>query len=231
MSLKRRDIEDIEKEPCKEPPFTKFFVGLVRLVSRVPMFKKRLDESLGGLSGRIFHHQRNKEYKEATEIVLFGLEKYRHKKSIFLPSMDHHDWWQLMKYGVDSASSTDNADLKGKLIEYADTGIEPFEGYYVAHSYLEFSKWKYHVKDHETAKKFAKIASRADSTWAEPDFILGWYALVLGTGNAEDHLSHAIEKDQRLLFRIANDDICKQYPDIISKLRVKYSKVSNEGKL
>jgi len=230
MSLKRRDIERIEQEPFNEPPFTKFFVGMLRLISKAPIISKYLNESIGGINGRIFRHQRNKEYKEATEVALFGLEKYRHKKSLFLSFMDHHHWWQLMKHGVDSASNTDNADLKDQLIKYAVTGIEPFEGYDVAHSYLEFSKWKYKVKDHETAKTYAKLASRADSTWAEPDFILGWYALVLGTGNAEAHLSHAIEKDQRSLFRIVNNDICKQHPDIIGKLKAKYSKVSSENK-
>ncbi len=98
----------------------------------------------------------------------------------------------------------------------------------VAYSYLEFSKWSYQTQGHENAVKYAKISSRADSTWAESDFILGWYGLVLGIGNAETHLSHAIEKDPRILFRIASNDICQQYPHIVNKLKAKYSKVSNE---
>jgi hypothetical protein len=56
----------------------------------------------------------------------------------------------------------------------------------------------------------------------EPDFILGWYGLLLGIGNAEDHLNMAVEKDHRVLFRIANNDICKQYPHIINKLKEKF---------
>jgi len=53
MSLSRKDIERIEQTPFKEPPFTKYFVGILRILSKFPPIKKRLDESIGGLSGRI----------------------------------------------------------------------------------------------------------------------------------------------------------------------------------
>jgi hypothetical protein len=121
-------------------------------------------------------------------------------------------------------------EIKQQLIEYANSGIKPFEGYFVAYSFLEFSRWKYESQDYEEAVEYAEIASKADKTWAEPDFILGWYGFSLNTGNPEEHLSRAIEKDRRILFRIANDDICKQYPHIISKLKAKYSKISNDKK-
>ncbi len=228
MSLTRKDVEDIEREPFKEPPFTSFFISLLRLLSKIPPIKKYLNESIGGLNGRIFRLWKTKEYEEATKVAIFGLEKYRRRKSKMLPFMDHHHWWQLMKHGAESATNSDNQELRDKLIDYAISGIEPFEGYDVAYSYLEFSKWKYQIEEHEKAIEYAKTASKADGTWAEPDFILGWYALVLGEGDAETHLSHAIEKDQRILFRIANNDICQEYPHIINMLKIKYSKVSNE---
>ena len=113
--------------------------------------------------------------------------------------------------------------LREKLIDNANNGIEPYEGYDVAYSYLEFSRWKYKSNDIEQAVKYAEIASKADNTWAEPDFILGWYELLLSTGKAEEYLSRAIEKDHRILFRIASDKVCKQYPHIINKLKEKYS--------
>ncbi len=223
MSLRSRDIEEIEREPFKEPPFTKLFVSMIRLLAKVPLVKKYISESVGGLSGRIFRCWEAQEYENATQIAIHALEKYRNKKSRFLPFMDHHHWWSFMKYGVDSAKCIENEELREKLIEYANTGIEPFEGYDVAYSYLEFSRWKYHADSYEEAVKYAEVASRSDSTWAEPDFILGWYGLLLSTGNAEEHLGRAVEKDQRVLFRIANNSICKQYPHIVSKLRAKYS--------
>jgi len=229
MTLSRKDIEEVEQTPFKEPPFTKLFVGLIRLASKIPAINKYLNESYGGLNGRIYRHWRYKEYTEAANIALFGLKKYRNKKSKTTPFMDHHHWWSLMKDATDSARCIDNEEIKQELIDMANSGIEPFEGHYVAYSYLQFSKWRYQTQNHEEAIEYAKTASRADNTWAEPDFILGWYALVLGKGNAETHLGHAIEKDPRILFRIANNDICQQYPHIINKLKAKYSEVSNEN--
>ena len=79
------------------------------------------------------------------------------------------------------------------------------------------------LKLYEKAVKYAEIASKADSSWADPDFVLGWYGLLLSKGNAEEYLCSAIEKDHRVLFRISNNDVCKQYPHIINKLKSRYT--------
>lgn len=230
MSLTSREIEEVEKEPFKEPRFTNFFVFLVRLLTMIPIIRKYIANSSGGLSGRIFRCWEEKDYEKASSIAIYALERFRNKKSLFFPFMDHHNWWQFMKYGVESAKWAENKELEEKFIEYANTGIEPFKGHYVAYSFLEFSRWKYKSQDYEKAVQYAEIAAKADETWAEPDFILGWYGLLLSKGNSEEHLNRAIETDQRVLFRIANNEICKQYPHIISKLKEKYSKVENEKK-
>ena len=231
MSITKKEIESIQEsiqsKPLKVPAIINFIFSVLSQLSKIPAIRKYIENSSGGLNGQIFRHWNKQEYDEATKVAIKGLEKYRNKKSLLTPFMDHHTWWQFMQSGADSAKNSDNLELKDKLIEYAVSGIEPFDGYYVAHSYLEFSKWKYQTHDYEKAIEYAKTASKADSTWAEPDFILGWFSLVLGNGDAEAHLSKAIEKDSRILFRIANNDICKQYPHIINKLKEKHSKVSN----
>jgi len=228
MSLSSREIEEVEKEPYKETRFTNFFVSLVRFLTKVPIIRTYIANSSGGLSGSIFSCWDQKNYEKACNIAIYALEKFRNKKSLFLSFMDHHNWWQFMKHGVDSAKWVENDEIKEKFIEFANSGIEPFEGHYVAYSFLEFSRWKYKSKDYEKAIQFAEVAARADETWAEPDFILGWYGLVLSKGSSEEHLCRAIEKDQRVLFRIASNEIFKQYPHIIAKLKEKYSTVPNE---
>jgi len=215
VSLSSRDIEEINKRPFKEPWFAGFFVGIVRLLAKIPYIRNKINNSSGGLSGSIFSCWQKNDYKKATQISIYALELFRNKKDRLVPGMEHHTWWQFMKHGVDSAKHIEDTELKEKLISLANDGIEPFEGYDVAYSYLEFSRWKYYEKNHEDSFKYAEIASKADATWADPEFILGWYSLLLGRGNGEDHLSTAIERDQRILFRIANNKICKQYPHII----------------
>ena len=127
-----------------------------------------------------------------------------------------------MRYGAASAMHIPHSRLREPLIKYANAGIEPFEGYDVAYSYLAFSRWRFEANNHDEAVQYAEVASKADPTWAEPDFILGWYGLLLSRGNAEENLSRAIEKDQRWLFRIVNNDVCKQYPHIVNRLKAKY---------
>ena len=222
MPLKSRDIEEIEGKPFKEPLFTKIFVASIQLLAKIPPIKKYMAESVGGFSGSIFSCWEKREYEKATQIAIHALEKYRNKKSRLFHFMSHHHWWSFMQYGVDSARHIKNEELRERLVQYANEGIEPFAGYDVAYSYLEFSRWRYGANRYDEAIKYAEVASRADETWAEPDFILGWYGLLLSMGNAEEHLSRAIEKDQRSLFRIVNNEVCKQYPHIIDKLKAKY---------
>ena len=223
MSLTSRDVEEINRKPFKEPLFTGVFVSIARLLMKIPPLKKYISESMGGLSGRIFRCWEREEYEKATIIAIHALEKYRNKKSKLLPFMDHYHWWGFMKHGVDSAKYIENEELRSKLIEYASRGIEPIEGYDVAYLFLEFSRWMYQSEKYDEAIEYADISSKADSTWAEPDFILGWYALLMSKGNAKEHFGRAIEKDHRVLFRIANNDVCKQYPHIINELKEKYS--------
>jgi len=225
MSLTSKDIEAIKSKPFKEPRLTKTLLAVLRPLVKIPPIKKLIAESAGGLSGRIFRLQEKKEYEEATQVAIYALVKYRNKKSRFLPFMDHHNWWQFMKYGVDSASHMNNENLREKLVTYANAGIAPFEGYDVAYSYLEFSRWRYYAHNYDEAIKYAEVAAVADKTWAEPDFILGWYGLVLNNGNAEKMLIRAVEKDPKMLFRIVNNDVCKQNPHIISKLKSKYHRL------
>ena len=228
MSLSSRDIEEIEKEPLREPRFSGFFIGIIRLLSKIPYIRKKLNNSSGGLSGSIFSCWENKDYTKATQISIYALERFRNKKNRFVPGMEHHNWWSFMKHGVDSAKHIEDFELIDKLMSLANDGIEPFEGYDVAYSFLEFAKWEFGRSNHDNAFKYAELASNADETWAQPDFILGWLNLALGKGDAELHLEKAISKDKRVLFQIANDSVCKQYPNIINKLKKQYAMVSDD---
>ena len=97
-----------------------------------------------------------------------------------MPFMDHHIWWSFMKHAVDSATNIPHSQLRETLIEHANSGFEPFEGYYVAYTYLAFSRWRFEMNNHDEAFQYAEVASKADRSWAEPDFSLHF----LGRGPA-----------------------------------------------
>lgn len=222
MSLSSRDLEGIKESKFRDSWFFKTASFFVRLVEKIPFIAKKINQSEGGLSGAIFRCQAKGDHIQAIRIAVFALEKFRDKKSRLAPGMEHHSWWSFMRHAVESAKHTEHRGLKNKLISLAENGIEPFEGYYAAMAYLEFSRWRYRESNYDKAIEYAKVAAAADQTWAEPDFLLGWYGLVLSSGNAEYHLSRAVEKDRRILFRIVNDEICKQYPSITRKLKQSY---------
>lgn len=141
--------------------------------------------------------------------------------------MEHHHWWQFVRYACESASRIDDKELKRKIFHEVSNGIEPFEGYSVAYAFLQIAKWKYADDDHDGAIEFAQKATEADETWAEAEFILGWLGLATGKVDSMEHLARAIEKDKRILFRISNDDLCKKYPHIIARLKRMYSETDD----
>ncbi len=123
-----------------------------------------------------------------------------------------------MHLAVINLDKCGDQEKKEEVIKLARSGVESFQGYYVACSFLAIARWKYREGDYDAAIEFAEIAAGADATWAESDFVLGWYCLVLG-GDAMKHLTRAIRKDHRLLFRIANDPECRKHPHIIQRLK------------
>ncbi len=219
MALTSKDHEEIRSTPFKEPPFTGVALRLLRFICRIPWIKRRLNNTVGGLSGRIFRCMEDGEFNEAAAIAFYALEKYRNKNEERLGFMNHHHWWSFMRHAVDSIEKGGNSEQIDKAIKYGQEGIEPFEGYDVAYSFVAYSRWKYRAQIFESAVEYANIASAADKTWGYPEFLLGWYALVSGSGDAAKHLKEAIKRDPRIIFRVSSDPICKTRPDIAVKLK------------
>ena len=87
MTLTSRDLEEARSNPSKVPWFTSGALFLVRLINKIPYFKRKIDESMGGLSGAIFRCQHSGDHLRATKIAIYALEKFRNKKDRFFPGM------------------------------------------------------------------------------------------------------------------------------------------------
>lgn len=222
MPLTARDNEEIRKKPL--PRGTNIF-GLtaffLRPIMLLPPIRRYLSRTIGGITGAIGQCWRQGDYEKAARIAIFGLKKYRHKTDGVFGSMTHHHWWGFMQMATESLEQLRDvdSDIKAQLITLAEGGIPPFEGYDVAYSYLAFSRWRLREKAYDEAIAFAKIASDADETWGEPDFLLGRCSFVIDAGDPIEHLAKAIKKDHRMLFRISNDKVCKRHPHVIAKLK------------
>jgi hypothetical protein len=148
------------------------------------------------------------------------LEEYRDQPSgrVFVTGRDL--CWYVTDLAASNLAQADDPVTWDKLIALSTDGVVPVDGYFAAHAYFEFSRWKLRVGEPDAARAFAEIASDADDTWAEPDFLLGWLFLVHGGGDPIEPLSRAIRKDPEMLERIIEDPVCGRQPHIVAALRL-----------
>lgn len=219
----KKDLEEASNQTAKtkarmdtlQPVFNSF----VWLLSRMGFVRRRLAKTAGARIGTISRYAERGEHEAAAALAIKALKDYRHQKeTVWLPKGRDY-WWMYMDLAASNLEKCDDREKWEELIEMASNGIKPFQGYDVASSFLAFSRWKYRVGDHDRAIEFAQIAANADATFGEPDFLLGWYRLVLGGGDALDHLSAAVRKDKRIIFQIAKDPECRKHPHILQKLK------------
>ena len=225
MPLTSRNNERVRQKSITIPTYANHLFSVFFVFAKIPFVKRYISNSIGGLQGRIVRCFDDKDYKKAAEIAIHALRRYRHKKSKLFSylDIDHHHWWVFMKLAVDAARMTDSKEFHSEIVTLASEGIEPFIGYDVAYSYLIFSGWAFESGDYERAIEWAETASNADDTWAEPDYLLGWYNLRRNNDEAESHFIRAIKKDPRILFKIEEDGLCKKHPQLIDALKRKYS--------
>ena len=132
---------------------------------------------------------------------------------------DRESWWFFAGLAVENLSASGDNDGMERLIVMARDGVPPFEGYEVAQTYLALSRWKYKQEDLDAAIGFAEQAAKADATWADPNFVLGWYCLVMGRDGASDYLAKAVEIEPGIYARIAKDPVCGRHPHITARLK------------
>ncbi|MDH3594918.1 MAG: hypothetical protein OEU09_05680 [Rhodospirillales bacterium] len=191
---------------------------VIRPLWRIGFIGRFLARTTGGRTGAISRYRKRGEHDRAADLAIETLREYRHQpEGTWRPSGRDY-WWMFMSFAAESLEMCDAPEKRDEVIEMARNGVEPFHGYHVALSYLAFSRWKYREGDYDAAIEFAEIAAGADETWAEPDFVLGWYCFVLGIGDAMKHLARAVRKDRRILSRIARDPVCGRHPHIVRKL-------------
>lgn len=221
MEPTKKEIEDILKSSAKHRAAVKVLERLVRLlrpVARLGFMRRLISRTTSGRIGMISRYAKRGEHDRAADLAIELLIENRHRPTgNFFPSSRDH-WWLFMWAAARNLDKCGDQEKMEEMIELARNGVEPFQGYLVAGSYLAFSTWKYREGDYDAAIEFAEIAASADDTWAEPDFILGWYCLILG-GDAMRHLTRAVSKDHRILSRIENDSECRKHPQIIQELK------------
>lgn len=158
----------------------------------------------GGAHG--FYNAGN--YKMALKLALVGLEKTKGMES----KNDQWQWWEFMKLAIDTGIKLNNESDYEAVKQYALTDYSP-SSREVAKYYLRLSMLGFNFND-KAIVDLAEMALKADESWGEPEFMLGWYMLKENIDAAISHFKKAIEKDASYKERIREDEVCNRYPQV-----------------
>ena len=135
------------------------------------------------------------------------------------------EWWYLMRALVAFTQEhqhvhlTKDVGLEDSLILLGHLGPKPLQGYDVAYVFVAYSLWDFESGDISAALNLIKIAELADPTWGYPAYLHGWYSLVANMDDAVDYFSRAAQMDWSFLQKMKQDNICKEHPEILHKVR------------
>jgi hypothetical protein len=128
-------------------------------------------------------------------------------------------WWQFLSCAVYCAEMLDREDERERLLSLGKARQGRDKGRDVAYCFSHFSRWKYAEGDYDTAIAYAEIARRADRSFAEAHFLLGWYTLFVRESDPIEHFRAAIENDGAYLVRIVHDPEIVNFPHLRAQLR------------
>jgi tetratricopeptide (TPR) repeat protein len=210
---------NISKKPAVKPFYEKLWFKLpvrfiLTIMYSIPPLSRYLEKTKPFLIGKISKLLKNEKYNEALDLSRSGLEKCD-KKFEF----DHLWWWEFMSYAVYCAQTLNDDKTMSKLFEMAENGFEPFEGRHYSYCYCYFSHFKYVEGDYDLAINLAERANKADDTFGDPFYLLGYYELFINDQDPLELFKAAIERDHSILNRIVNHPALKEFPNIIAKLK------------
>lgn len=156
------------------------------------------------------------KHKEAYELALDSLARFRKENDI----LAHYDWWLFMYYAAWAVQMLNNDGYRKQLLLFANNGLKPFDGSYVSKCFSLFSRWNCFFGNYTEAEKQARIAKKADETNADPDFLLGWYKLILHNGDPMPHFKKAIAKDFSITQQIIDEKSISKHPEVVDKIKV-----------
>lgn len=134
-------------------------------------------------------------------------------------------WWHLMHIAVSIAQDLSlNAQHQAceplmHLLKLSMVGPQPWQGYHVAYSFASFSLWSFQFGKTQRAIEQVNIAIHADPSWGYPEYLLGWYGLVLEGIDPVPHFVKAIHINWSFFQRLRQDPFCQRFPDVLQAVQ------------
>lgn len=137
-------------------------------------------------------------------------------------------WWQLMQMAINIAQRFEPwtqkpicAPLK-RLLSLSDSAPQPWQGRAVAYCYATLSLWFFQEGNIPKALDKVRIAIHADRSWGYPEYLLGWYGLLIEGIDPIKHFIRAIQIDGRWQQCLMQDPLLNHFPavrDAVKKIK------------
>jgi hypothetical protein len=207
--------ESKEKKYFYKTFWFKVIVWLLKTLQIHRVIHRLLKNTMSYRAGEVHSLLLQKKYKKGYDLSLDSLARFRKENDI----LAHYDWWLFMYYAAWAVQMLNKDAYKKQLLLLAKNGLKPFEGSHVSQCFSAFSRWNYFFGNYGEAEKQAKIAKKADETNADPDFLLGWYKLILHNGDPMPYFKKAIAKDFSITKQIIDDKSISKYPEVVDKIK------------
>lgn len=134
-------------------------------------------------------------------------------------------WWHLMRMAVNIAQDL-QFNLKEKsceplqrLMKLSAISPQPWQGYDVAYSFVSFSLWSFEMGKTQKAIDYVNIAIHADNSWGYPEYLLGWYGLLLEGIDPVPHFVRGIKSNWSFFQRLKQDPLCQHFPEVLQAVK------------
>lgn len=150
-------------------------------------------------------------------------------------TLDKDQIWSICKLGLHAVQvgqlSPDGIILTKieALTELIPDKLAVQVSYDCSYSLICLALWRFQRGQMEMALKLAALAAQADSTWAYPHYLLGWFGCFTLEFDPLPHFVEAIHRDWRYAKRIMKDKIVQNQTDIVKQLKDKLL-ISNSKK-
>lgn len=134
-------------------------------------------------------------------------------------------WWKLMAEAVrisQDLANKSSAELPfpiRRLLALSTDSPQPWCGFNVSYCFAAFSLWAFEQGKLRQALIFLQSSIRADSTWGYPEYLKGWYGLMVKGIDPIPHFVKAVQLDWTYLQRVTQDPLCKQFPKVIAEVK------------
>lgn len=169
-----------------------------------------------GLLSQVMQLRRQGKLIEALNVLLEGLAHNYYWR-------DHaKKWWHLMYVAVNIAQNLQLGEVSSqyseplqRLLKLSLRAPQPWQGYQVAYCFTAFSLWSFAQKKFQKAIEQVNIALHADPLWGYPEYLLGWYGLVLEGIDSVSHFVKAIRIDSNFYQKLKQDPFLNHFPEVL----------------